>query len=265
MIPDSLAAALAGAGDRLGGFRERIRWYPEVDSTNDIAMTLAETPGAAGAVVIADAQRKGRGRRGRIWFSPPGAGVYASVVLPPPAAVVSFLPLAAGLAVAEGIEAATGLRVGVKWPNDVYVPGPGGLGRKLAGVLAEAGGSDSRPSNVVVGFGINVLRSVFPPDVADRGTSLETELGRPVDGALVLVECLASLWRRYRDLHDGRVADVADAWRARATDTIGRRVEWDAGGRAASGTATGIDQAGALLVRTESGTARVIAGEVRWY
>ena len=263
-IPDSLAVALYRARERLGGFRDRVRWHPDVDSTNDIALALAPMEDCEGTVIVADAQRKGRGRRGHTWFSPPGAGIYASAVLRLPSKLASFLPLAAGVAVAEGVETATGLYAGVKWPNDVYVPAPRGLGRKLAGVLVEASGSDPSHTRVVVGFGVNVLSSMFPPDVADRGTTIETELGRVPDRGLVLAECLVALWRRYRDLHEDRTMEVAAAWTARAGGSLGRRVEWESAGRTETGLAVGIDTVGALLVRTEAGMRRVISGEVRW-
>jgi BirA family biotin operon repressor/biotin-[acetyl-CoA-carboxylase] ligase len=262
--PDSFARALDVLSDRLGAFAGRVRWYSEVDSTNDVALSLADAGAPEGCVIVADMQRSGRGRRGRSWFSPPGAGLYASAVLEVPADLVTMVPIASGLAVAEGIERATGLRTGVKWPNDVYVPGPRGLGRKLAGVLVETGGSGGGSARVVVGFGINVLQSVFPPDVAPRVTSIEAELGRPVDRGLVLAESLAALWLRSRELHGGGAAGIAGDWTRRAAGSLGRRVEWDASGVRLSGVAAGIDAIGALLVRTATGTERVIAGEVQW-
>ena len=89
-----------------------------------------------GRVVVANAQSAGRGRHGRNWASPAGAGLYVSAVLRPPAHVLPLLTIAAGVAVAEGIQSATGLVADLKWPNDVYVHG-----RKVAGVLAEASSS----------------------------------------------------------------------------------------------------------------------------
>jgi len=204
--------------------------------------------------VLADMQTSGRGRIGRSWASPPGAGIYASLVLRPPAAVGSVLTIAAGVAIAEGIARASGLEPELKWPNDVHCHG-----RKLAGILAERG-----PDHVVLGFGINVLRAVYPADVRHRATSIELELDRPVDRTLVLTECLASLRVRYHDLIAGRTPDVIAAWQRRGASMLGRRVEWDAGGATHQGTAETIDDAGALMVRTDGGLVRVISGEVRW-
>ena len=132
--------------------------------------------------------------------------------------------IAAGVAIADAIQAATGLDTTLKWPNDVFVGG-----RKLAGILAEAGSSPTGVQHVVLGFGVNVLPAAFPPDVASRATSLEGELGRPIDRGLLLNTCLDHLASRYGDLHQGRIMSVVDAWRARAAPMLRRRVEWEAG------------------------------------
>jgi BirA family biotin operon repressor/biotin-[acetyl-CoA-carboxylase] ligase len=137
------------------------------------------------------------------------------------------------------------------------------MGRKVAGILAEASASSSDRPCVVLGFGINVLPAAYPPDVAARATSLEAELGRPVDRGLVLAECLAALSIRYSDLAARRTSAVVTAWRARAAATFGRRVTWEADGER-HGFAQDIDDDGRLLVRSESGVSRIISGEVRW-
>ncbi len=85
-----------------------------------------------------------------------------------------------------------------------------------------------------------------------------------MDRGLLLAECLCSLAARYQDLERGRVDAVVEAWRARAASTLGRRVQWHAAGAALEGVAENIDAAGALVVRTKTGRARVTAGEVTW-
>lgn len=251
-------------------------------STNDLAGALAERGAREGCAVIAEAQSAGRGRHGRAWSSPPGAGLYLSTILRPPTHALSLLTIAAGVAVAEAVQAATGLDPRLKWPNDVYI-GDG----KLAGVLAEAGSMDDgdddsangqggadlersgadlhgpRLKYVVLGIGINIMPAAHPPDVAVRATSIEGELGRSIDRGLLLTECLVSLSARYEELREKRTEGVLTAWRARSADTLGRTIEWDAGG-ARRGVAEGIDDEGALLVRTEQGVERIISGEVRW-
>ena len=237
-LPQEFADALAIVRERLGVFAHRVLWYPEVGSTNDVAAMLAERGGAEGLVVIADRQTAGRGRLGRSWESPVGAGIYLSAVLRPPSTIASLLTIAAGVAVADGIVSATGLSTHLKWPNDVQVGG-----RKLAGILAEGA-----VSHVVLGIGINVQPAAYPADVAARATSIESELGRPIDRGLVLAECLASLAARYRDLLTGQARAVVDAWRRRAAPMLGRRVEWDSSGARHTGLAENIDDDGALIV-----------------
>jgi BirA family biotin operon repressor/biotin-[acetyl-CoA-carboxylase] ligase len=188
------------------------------------------------------------------------------VILRPAATVAPLITIAAGVAIAEGIEAATGLRVRVKWPNDILVAGAAGPAsdRKLAGILAEGSTVQNGATWVVLGFGINVLPGAYPAEVGARATSLEAELGRPVDRGLVLAECLAALSERYRQLREARGSAVVEAWRSRAASTFGRHVEWTQEARVQTGVAQDVDSSGALLVRTEAGVQRVISGEVRW-
>jgi BirA family transcriptional regulator, biotin operon repressor / biotin---[acetyl-CoA-carboxylase] ligase len=261
-LPSEFDEALTRAAARLGVFGQDVIWYSDVSSTSDVAGAFAGRGAAEGLVVAANAQSAGRGRLGRVWVSPPGSGLYVSVVLRPAQQVIPMVTIAAGVAVAEGIQKASGLRAELKWPNDVYVGS-----RKVAGVLAEASANtgDGRIiRHVVLGFGVNVMRAAYPPDIACRATSLEEELGRGVDRALLMVECLAALAERYTDLAQGRSAGVLEQWRARATARLGCKVRWGATGEALEGIAEDIDDTGALVVRTRSGPIRVTSGEVTW-
>jgi BirA family transcriptional regulator, biotin operon repressor / biotin---[acetyl-CoA-carboxylase] ligase len=258
-IPQELASALLDAGPRLGRFLEAVEYFSTTGSTNDVALHRAASGDHEYRVVVADAQTAGRGRRGRTWFSPPGTGLYVSAILAPARAhdanrARTLTTLAAGVAVAEGIGEASGLRTDLKWPNDVFVGR-----RKLAGILAE-GAADA----VVLGYGINVGTASFPLELADRVTSLESELGRPVDRTRVLVETLAALAARYDDLLAGRFDAILDAWRARAPGCRGARVSWTTPAGVQTGVTAGIDDQGALLVRVGERVDRVVAGELRW-
>jgi BirA family transcriptional regulator, biotin operon repressor / biotin---[acetyl-CoA-carboxylase] ligase len=264
-LPDDFGGALSAGRARIGVLGSSVLYFPLVASTNDIAARLAARQACEGAVVIADAQTAGRGRRGREWFSPAGSGLYVSVVLTPGRAphgrgrrATGLLTLAAGVALGEAIEAATGLAVDLKWPNDLYV-----ARRKLGGILAEAAGGDAAPP-IVLGYGVNVGASSFPPELRDRATSLESELGRRVDRAPLFVESLAALARRYDDLIGGRFDAILDDWRARAPASIGRRVAWTGASGPATGITAGIDDDGALMVAVGERTERIVAGEVTW-
>ena len=262
-LPHEFAEPLHRRSGDLRPLASRIVWHAETGSTNADAAALAETGAPEGVVVLADLQTAGRGRLGRSWSSPPGAGIYASVLLRPESAVARLLSIAAGVAIAEAIEEVTGLNPTVKWPNDVYLDGGGGhAARKVAGILTESGMTRGE-TWVVVGFGINVLPAALPPQLT-RATSLETELGRPVDRGELLAGCLVRLAERYRDLQAGRCGAVLDACRLRAASTFGRRVEWNDNGRALTGTVADIDDEGGLVVETTAGTARIVSGEVRW-
>ena len=261
-IPREFAEPLHRREAELGPFASRISWHAETGSTNADAVALAEAGADEGAVVVADMQTAGRGRLGRTWSSPPGVGLYASVLLRPDASIAGLLSLATGVAIAEAIEFVSGLAPSLKWPNDVYL-GSGGAGRKVAGILAE-GGMWRGQTWVVVGFGINVLPASLPPELATRATSIESELGRPIERGELLAVCLARLAARYEDLRELRQDDVLAEWRRRAAATFGRAVEWeDAGGRQA-GVARGLDDHGALVVETTGGRVRIVSGEVRW-
>jgi BirA family biotin operon repressor/biotin-[acetyl-CoA-carboxylase] ligase len=258
-LPADFAAVLAQSARRLGLFARQILWYPQLTSTNDLAARLAEQGAREGCVIIADAQIAGRGRLGRPWCSPRGAGLYVSVILRPASHVLPLLTIAAGVALAEGIRISTGLHTVLKWPNDVSVSG-----RKLAGILTEARTDPSGGSFVILGFGINVRPSAYPPDVAARATSIEGELDRPIERGEVLTECLAALAHRYEDLDRRHTAAVLAAWRSYAMPMMGREVEWTGRHGTERGFAHDVDETGALVVRCAYGMTRVISGEVRW-
>jgi BirA family biotin operon repressor/biotin-[acetyl-CoA-carboxylase] ligase len=258
-LPDDVADALRRCSLAPGLFAARIHWYSEVASTNDVAAALADAGAAEGTVVAADAQSAGRGRLGRQWASPRGAGLYVSFVLRPGADVARLVTIAAGVAVCEGVRAATGLMPDVKWPNDALV-----AGRKVAGILAEAGAADGALQHVVLGVGINVGQAAYPPDIASIATSLEAELGRSVDRGLVFAEVLSAFAHRYAELQQGRKAAVIEAWRHLARVTLGRKVEWESAAGSRQGVARDIDETGALVVDVADGATRVIAGAVRW-
>jgi BirA family biotin operon repressor/biotin-[acetyl-CoA-carboxylase] ligase len=265
--PADVRSQLRRVSSRLGPIAHRVHWLRTAGSTNDVAAHLAEGGAEDGMAVIAEAQTSGRGRHGRVWFSPEGAGLYASVILRPPHHLlhssrenpVALLTLASGVAVAEGVRAATGLPAEIKWPNDVMIGK-----RKLAGILAEASAQRGALQFVVLGFGINLHPAAYPAELAPRATSIEAETGRPADRALLLAEVLAFLGERYADLLGGRFDVILTAWRRLAPSLPSALVEWNAPGGIVSGRAEGIDDHGALLVRVGERIERLIAGEIRW-
>jgi BirA family biotin operon repressor/biotin-[acetyl-CoA-carboxylase] ligase len=263
-VPSEFAEGLERNAARLGVLGQTIQYFSEVTSTNDIAARLAERGAPEGTAVLASAQTAGRGRLGRSWHSPPGAGLYVSLLFRDPL-LAPMLTLAGGVAVAEGIRIATALPVQIKWPNDVVVPdNPRPQRLKLAGVLAEASTGAAGLQHVILGFGVNVRCAAFPPELAGVATSIERELGRPPDAGAVLAETLASLNNLVQHLRNGNRAIVLDRWRALAPSAFGSTVEWDRPTGLIRGTTAGIDGEGALLVRTGETTERIVSGQVRW-
>jgi BirA family transcriptional regulator, biotin operon repressor / biotin---[acetyl-CoA-carboxylase] ligase len=240
----------------------QVRCYASVTSTMDLAIAAAEAGAPEGLVVVAEHQTAGRGRRGRTWSSPPGAGLYLSCVLRPEAgenAWLSLITLAAGVAVRRGLENATGLTADLKWPNDLVVGR-----RKLAGILAEGVGIQTPAQAVVLGIGINLERAAHPPEIDSRATSVEEVLGHPVDPLPVRTHVLAAVGEIYARLRRDEADDILREWNAAAPAAHGASVEWDTPHGTSRGTTAGIDSDGALLVRTAHALERIVGGELRW-
>ncbi len=261
-LPEDLALALSPRFAT--GFVSRMLYFTELPSSNDVAATFARGGAPEGTVIMAGAQTAGRGRQGRDWFSPPDAGLYASIVFRGESLAV--LTMMSGVALAEAVLSSTGLAVELKWPNDVVVRDQNaGTARKLAGILAEASGSGSALDFVVVGFGLNVRGATgVPLPLVRQATSIEAELGRPVDRGLVLAHVLRSIgsWRATA-LRQGPTSVLA-RWREFAPSHHGAVVEVEVSAGWTRGTTEGIDETGALIVRTAHGVERVVAGELRW-
>jgi BirA family biotin operon repressor/biotin-[acetyl-CoA-carboxylase] ligase len=257
LLPRELARGLATRW--LG--RELVA-YEAVDSTNRAAMRDAAL--RHGAVVYAFAQSGGRGRLGRAWATPPGSVPFSLVLepaLPPQRAQV--LTVAAAVGLVRGIEAACGLKADIKWPNDVLWQGG-----KLAGILAEVRSDPDRVVRAVVGVGLNVNTApeAYPPEVRAGAVSLARATGGPVEVAGLMRAVLAALEGAYDAALSGdpeAFGALLEAYRDRCV-TLGREVTVTGrDGAARHGTATGLDELGALWVREADGRTRpVYAGDV---
>jgi BirA family biotin operon repressor/biotin-[acetyl-CoA-carboxylase] ligase len=223
------------------------------DSTNDDLSSLACGGAADGLVLLALRQTAGRGRRGAVWFSPPGESLALSILVRPqePKALWPRLALATGLAIAEAVES-FGPPTGIKWPNDVWIGR-----RKIAGILVEAG-----PDFAIIGIGLNVHTTDFPPEVSEIATSLSLETGLQIPRA----EVLAAVVRRFairRNQIGSEFTDLLNAVRQRCVLTD-HRVSLSTSSGLKQGTVEGIAQGGELLLRTDHGLECLIqADEVR--
>lgn len=181
-----------------------------IDSTQSEIERRASAGAPEGTVVTARHQEAGRGRRGHEWWDAPGQSLLCSVLLRPdcPIAAVPQLSLVGGLAVAEALAAATGVRARIRWPNDLLVDG-----HKVCGILAEAA-SGAGVHHVILGIGINLRQAAFPHALADRATSLRLLTGRDHDEVPLLDAVLARLARRYAAWQGGGFASLRETWLA---------------------------------------------------
>lgn len=256
-----LRRAVHVAGPRLGVFGREIRILEEVGSTNDVALRLAEAGAPEGTAVVADRQTAGRGRRGRQWFSPSGAGLYVSIVFRPPD--LERLTLLAAVAAAEALDEVAGLLPEIKWPNDLILR-EGSRRRKLGGILAESSAAGRTLEYVVVGLGINLRPAAYPPDLADLAVSVEAATGQVVDRGAMLVALLAALGRWRETVGAAGPGALLARWRDLAPTSEGALVEFDRPGGRCRGMTAGIDEDGALLIRVGSQLERLVSAELAW-
>ncbi len=249
------------AGTAGPGLWREIRVAAETGSTNADLLAEARAGAAEGLVLAAEAQTAGRGRLGRPWLCPPGAGLTFSVLLRPrgvPPARLGWLPLLAGVAIVAALAGAAGLDARLKWPNDVLAGEA-----KLAGILAEADGGA-----VVVGAGVNIYqqRAELPVPTATSLRLAAPLAAGPGARERLLVAILREFAARYRGWQE-RAGD-ADRCGLRAeylrhSATVGRAVTVTLpGGGSVSGTAAGVDPGGRLVVHTGTGQIQVSAGDV---
>ncbi len=254
-----LADMSAPARDRIEGL-ELLR---TTESTNNELLAVATPPAGRGRVCLAEFQTRGRGRHGRPWYSPPGAGLCFSVGwcfdLPPQR--LSSLSLAAGVAVAEALDGRH-LGLGLKWPNDLVWQGG-----KVGGILTELTGEAAGATTAIVGVGINHrLPSRLAPEAALAGGLEPVDLYQVLGDRLPGRNALAA--RLIGALIDGLIRfelegflPFARSWRE--LDVLqGRDVTVTHRDRSVPGIARGIDMSGALLVEDIDGLRRVYAGDV---
>lgn len=241
-----------------------LRWviqhYATLTSTMDRASILAGAGAPEGIVVVSDEQTAGRGRGGRAWHSPPGAALYATLLLRPSVSppALATLPLLAGVAVAEALEALTGMSVQLKWPNDVWL-GSDPERRKVAGILLTSAISGQRVNHVLCGIGVNLTTPLdqLPPG----GMSVFGATGKQVSVREMLDVLLPAFADRYGEYQAGTGRLSLDAWRARAA-MLGEMVTVQDAGQARTGRFTGIDTDGALLLEQDDVVQRVVAGDL---
>lgn len=259
LLPAELAPYLKG--EKFGTI---IDYHSQIASTNNRAKSLAdegETTAPEGTLVIAEEQAGGKGRLGRKWFSPQGTGIYVSLILRPSLKPeqAAGLTLLAAVALAQAVHDLTGLRPGIKWPNDLLLNG-----KKFAGILTEMKGEIDLIHYLVVGTGINVNTEMelFPPELQDQAISLATVLGRKISRIELLAGYLGIMENLYQVYQTQGFAPIKAMWKE-WNITLGQTLAILSGTREYTGVAVDIDANGGLIIQGEDGQEQVFhSGEV---
>lgn len=233
--------------------------FDSVSSTNDVARDLAASGKPEGLCVISREQTAGRGRQGRSWSSPPGEGLYLSLILRPEirAAESTLITLAAAVAVAETLKMDFHLSVDIKWPNDILASG-----RKICGILVESAIEGERLQYAVMGIGVNVAQRYFPSEIVETATSLSLETGRtlyPEDLLKPLLERLEYWCTAATTRHDL----VISRWEELSSYARDCAVRVESADGSIEGVTRGLAPKGALIVELSNGETReIVSGEV---
>jgi len=234
--------------------------FDKLGSTNSEALEQAKRGADEGLCIIARQQTTGRGRHGRVWDSPPDAGLYFSLVLRP-AIEVRFFPLLtlmAAVAVCETLKGLYDFEPDIKWANDVLVEG-----KKICGILAEVADTDKGLA-VVLGIGINLSSGNFPPEIARLATSIEAETGQKADPEILLPAMTANIAGFYEILRgENGVENIKNEWIKRSSYARGKDVRVILPNETIVGTTCGLEENGALRVKQPDGEIRAVqAGDV---
>jgi BirA family biotin operon repressor/biotin-[acetyl-CoA-carboxylase] ligase len=259
-MPDMLVPSLIQVELGESEIGRSIIHYFRTDSTNTVALNLAQKGAAHGTVVVAEEQTAGRGRLGRTWYSEKSSGIYVSVILRPPfsPSAAPILTLMAGVAAQHALSAATGLGVDIRWPNDLLVNG-----KKVGGILTEMSAELGRLHAVVLGIGINVNHGEMPAELRPTATSLRIESHRTWSRLQILIALLKELERHYHLLLEKGKAAIAERWAAASTYANGKRIRIVTAEAESLVTTVGLDPSGALRVSYDDGREEaLVAGEV---
>jgi BirA family transcriptional regulator, biotin operon repressor / biotin---[acetyl-CoA-carboxylase] ligase len=256
LLPEILKPLLRGTI-----FNHHIHHFYTIASTNTSAMAAASEGAPEGSVFLAEEQTAGRGRGANVWQSPPGAGIYCSVILRPalPPSEVLVLSLAAGLAVQAAIqEVDSRVKPDLKWPNDVLIGS-----KKVCGVLTEMNAEATRVRYIVVGVGLNVNQASFPKELP--ATSLQLVTGSEWSRVELLAALLKSLDREYRQmLNDANArSSILRRFAENSSWVAEKKIRIEENESSFEGTTAGLDERGFLRVKTATGIRTILSGTVR--
>lgn len=261
-IPDRLypAEIKEGLSTRIMG-RNKIFYYPTLSSTTEPAREEAQKGCEEGTLVVAEEQTGGRGRLGRVWYSPPHRGILFSLILRPRVnpAEVSRVTMIASVAFAKAINKETGAEAAIKWPNDLLVQR-----KKVCGILADLNAEMDRVNYLILSAGINANHEpeYFPAELKDTASSLKIETGRKVDRVRLMRSCLESFEYWYTLWLEQGFGPVLSAWKEMSV-SLNCPVTIHTLNKSWEGWAHDVDGEGALLLRLPNGEMqRLVSGEV---
>ena len=242
----SLPKDLMSLADYIGTTSEyKIVYEDFVRSTNDMAGELIKKGYSHGTVIIANGQSHGKGRLGRVWYSPPGLNIYMTMIVTPEvqdlADKIPLINLVASLSVARAVRQLVGLDVWTKWPNDIY-----NSGKKLGGILSESLITGSSLYGLLTGIGINVNQEVFPEDLKDISTSIFLETGKRYDRGKLIIEIL-KMFAHYYSLFLSNSKAIINEW-IQVSKTINTRVKAVTERGELHGIAIGLNDQGMLML-----------------
>lgn len=229
-------------------------------STNDLAREAAVEGAEEGIVIVSKEQTKGRGTRGRSWYSAKNKGLYASVILRPQRPRVSLIPLMAGLGVKDAIADALGVQVDLRWPNDVLW-----RGQKTGGILCESGFFGNQLQFVILGIGLNLNheKEDFPEEIRPHANSLKLITKRFIDETL-LQRCLwKALNHWYQLFSQGEEEKITSSFERNSVFCQGEKITLVSEKGKVEGIYRGIDSAGGLILEEQGRKASFFAAEVR--
>jgi BirA family biotin operon repressor/biotin-[acetyl-CoA-carboxylase] ligase len=260
-VPDRLRPERIRELLRTKTFGRTLHVYDALDSTQTKAHELVEQGAAEGTLVIAEQQTAGRGRMGRTWHSPPGSGIYMSLILKPriPLHFTPQLTLLAAVALCRGIQRITDVTVGIKWPNDLLA-----RGKKMSGILLESNAEDERLRYIVAGMGIgvNLQPDDYPPELRSVATSLAIEAGRRFERETIIAAVLDEFEALYAMYHEQGFAPIRLLWEANSV-SLHRPLRVRTPSGELEGIAESLNESGGLNVRMPDGTLTVVySGEV---
>jgi BirA family biotin operon repressor/biotin-[acetyl-CoA-carboxylase] ligase len=234
--------------------------FDEIESTNTEAINQAKRGAEEGLCVLARRQTAGRGRFGRVWVSELDAGLFFSIVLRPKIEI-RFLPLVtlmSAAAVHDTLETLYKIDCDIKWVNDIHV-----LGKKICGILAETC-ETPKGLAVVVGIGINLQSSNFPPEISETATSIEAETNQIPNIETLLQKLTFFLSEYCTDFYGASGAEkIRTDWMKRSSYAFGKDVKVVLEKETIYGTTCGIEENGALRVELKTGEIRIVhAGDV---